>query len=78
MQIMKFHELAVKEPPRNAKVLAVSRALNRSNEEVEIIEVLKYDDGSIGVQGHPEEGTAAHIFHNVLNKVSTTSVLQPA
>jgi GMP synthase-like glutamine amidotransferase len=77
MRIKKFHELAVVKPPKHAKVLAVSRAFDVNNDEIEIIEALKYPDGSVSVQGHPEEGTAAHIFHNLFNKAFSRSTTQP-
>ncbi|MGB2630906.1 MAG: hypothetical protein WBD24_06950 [Candidatus Omnitrophota bacterium] len=77
LPIMKYHELAIKEPPKNTKVLAVSRAIDSKGKEIEIIEALRYPDGSTSVQGHPEEGTAAHIFYNHLNKVASSSLLQP-
>jgi anthranilate/para-aminobenzoate synthase component II len=67
--IMKYHELAIVTRPKKSRILAVSRALDANNKEIEIIEALRYDDGSIGIQGHPEEGAAAHIFHNFLNFV---------
>jgi len=64
MPIMKYHELAVTTPPPSADVLATSIAIDKSGKEIEIIEALKYPDGSISVQGHPEEGAAAHILYN--------------
>ena len=66
MQIMEYHELGVVRPPRVAKVLATSKVRCGDGEEKEIIEALKYPDGSISVQGHPEEGAAEHIIHNFL------------
>ena len=67
MRIMEFHRLGVVKPPRSAKVLAMSRAVDHRGKEVEIIEALRYPDGSISIQGHPEEGRAFHIFYNFLN-----------
>jgi len=65
--IMKYHELAVIKPPPQAEVLAVSKALALDGDATEVVEALRYPDGSIGIQGHPEEGTAAHLIHNFLN-----------
>ena len=71
MPIMKYHELAVIEPPPSADVLATSTAIDKGGKEIEIIEALKYPDGSISIQGHPEEGTAAHILYNFFNFAHT-------
>ncbi len=78
MPIMKYHELAITTAPWDAEVLAVSKALDEDNRVIEIIEALKYDDGSISIQGHPEEGTAEHIIHNMFDRVSSDNLLQPA
>ena len=66
MSIMQYHCLAVTKVPSNAHVLAVSRAKDYFGQEVNVVEALKYDDKTISVQGHPEEGTAFHIIHNFL------------
>lgn len=66
MTIMEDHCLAVTKAPSSARVLATSRAVDNCGREVEIIEGLKYPDGSVSIQGHPEEGAASHIFHNFL------------
>jgi len=68
LSIMKYHSLAVVKAPACAKVLAISKAIDEDGREREIIEVLRYPDGSMGVQGHPEEGTASHIFYNLLKR----------
>jgi len=68
MRIMEFHELALIKPPRSAKVLATSRAYDHRGKAVEIIEALKYPDGSVSVQGHPEEGRAFHVIYNFLKR----------
>jgi GMP synthase-like glutamine amidotransferase len=82
MSIMKYHELAITAPPADAEVIAVSRSKDKNGREVEIIEALRYKDGSLSLQGHPEEGTAAHVFHNFLDmigeKPSCGTPLQPA
>ncbi len=82
MPIMKYHELAITTPPADADVIAVSRSKDKSGKEVEIIEALRYKDGSLSLQGHPEEGTAAHVFHNFLDMIgknpSLEAVPQPA
>ena len=68
LPIMQYHELAVTKAPPGARVLATSKAVNSSGKEIEIIEALEYPDGSISVQGHPEEGTAKHIFYNFFKR----------
>jgi len=68
LPIMQYHKLAVVRPPEGAKVLARSRVTDPNGEVIEIIEAIKYGDRSISVQGHPEEGTAAHLLFNFLNK----------
>lgn len=68
MPIMQYHELAVVGQPRSAKVIATSRAQDLDGKEIEIIEALRYPDGSISIQGHPEEGRAFHIFYNFLER----------
>ena len=67
MRIMEYHELAVVKPPSCARVIAVSKAQDAGGKEVEIIEALRYPDGSISVQGHPEEGRGFHVLSNFLN-----------
>jgi GMP synthase-like glutamine amidotransferase len=69
MPIMQYHALAVIRPPRSSKVLATSRAHNADGKEVEIIEALRYPDGSLSVQGHPEEGRAAHIIYKFFDRI---------
>lgn len=69
MPIMQYHTLAVTHPPANAKVLALSRAMDENGNEIEILEALRYPDGSISIQGHAEEGTAAHIFYNFFSYI---------
>ena len=69
MDIMKYHRLAVTEPPPSAKVLAESKARLADGKEIKIIEALSYQDGSISLQGHPEEGTAMHIIHNFFDNI---------
>lgn len=69
MPIMKYHELAVVCPPRSARVIATSRAHGLNGKEVEIIEGSRYPDGSISLQGHPEEGRAFHVFYNFFEKL---------
>ena len=64
MPIMEHHELGVVSPPPSAKVIATSKARDSSGKEIEIIEALRYRDGSVSVQGHPEEGRAFHILYN--------------
>ena len=66
MEIMKYHSLVVTRPPAGAKVLAKSRIPDGNGGEIEVIEALRYPDGSVSVQGHPEEGAASHIFYNLL------------
>jgi GMP synthase-like glutamine amidotransferase len=68
MPIMEYHMLGVVSPPRCARVLAKSRARDENGRDVEIIEALRYPDGSVSVQGHPEEGAAAHILYNFLRR----------
>lgn len=70
LPIMKYHEFAVTRPPENTKVLAKSRSTTQDGRDVEIIEALRYPDGAISVQGHPEEGTAFHIIRNFLKKIA--------
>jgi GMP synthase-like glutamine amidotransferase len=70
MPIMQYHVFAVVRPPRHARVLATSKTLNSYGEEEETVEALRYPDGSVSIQGHPEEGTAAHIIHNFLNRIT--------
>ena len=67
MPIMKYHCLGVTIPPKNAKILATSKAILKDGSEAEIVEAVRYQDGSFGIQGHPEEGIAAHIIYNILN-----------
>jgi anthranilate/para-aminobenzoate synthase component II len=69
MLIMKYHSLAVTRAPGNTRVLAKSKTVREDGEEIEIIEALKYSDGSISIQGHPEEGAAGHIFQNFFERV---------
>jgi len=71
MFIMKYSCLAVTRAPRYAQVLATSKALDRLGRQIEIIEALRYPNGSISIQGHPEEGTATHIIFNLLERVNT-------
>jgi anthranilate/para-aminobenzoate synthase component II len=66
MPIMKYHSLIVTKAPVAAKVLARAKILVDKNLVVDSIEALRYPDGSVSVQGHPEEGTAIHIIHNFL------------
>lgn len=66
--IMEYHELAVVFPPRSAKVIATSRARDLGGRKIEVIEALKYPDGSLSIQGHPEEGRAFHIFYNFFER----------
>lgn len=68
LPIMKYHRLAVVRPPEGAKVLARSRVTSPDGEVTEIIEAIRYDNKSISIQGHPEEGTAAHVLFNFLKK----------
>ena len=67
MHIMKYHELGIVSPPRKTKVIATSEAYDLNGKKVEIIEALKYPDGSVSIQGHPEEGRAIHIIYNFLD-----------
>ena len=67
MPIMQYHEFIVSRPPSSAKVLAVSKIKNDDGPDTLVIESLRYPNGSISIQGHPEEGTAAHIFYNFFN-----------
>ena len=76
MPIMQYHSLAVLQAPSSAKILATSRVVDYNGEEIQIIEALKYPDGSLGIQGHPEEGTAVHIFYNYFEKIKRLSYLQ--
>jgi len=69
MSIMQRHEYIVSKPPSCARVLAVSRIRDLDGSEVEVVESLRYPNGSVSVQGHPEEGTAAHIFYNFFDLI---------
>jgi GMP synthase-like glutamine amidotransferase len=69
MSIMQRHEFIVSKPPRGAKVLAASRIKEADGSEIEVVESLRYPNGSISIQGHPEEGTAAHIFYNFFDMI---------
>ena len=71
--IMQYHEFAVTQPPPRTKVFATSRVSDEDGGDLEIIEALEYPDGSISIQGHPEEGTAAHIFYNFFEKIRKKS-----
>ena len=73
MPIMQYHRLAVTNSPRYAKILATSRAIDKDEKEIEVIEALKYPNESVSVQGHPEEGAAAHIFYNFFDKADRES-----
>lgn len=73
MPIMQYHSLAVIQAPPSAKILATGRAVDYNGKEIQIIEALRYPDGSLGIQGHPEEGTAAHIFYNFFEKTERFS-----
>jgi GMP synthase-like glutamine amidotransferase len=64
MPIMEYHEFAVVSSPRSANIIAISKARDLSGKELELIEALRYPDGSISIQGHPEEGRAFHILYN--------------
>ena len=44
------------------------RAVREDGRKIEVIEALRYPDGSVSIQGHPEEGTAAHVFYNFLKR----------
>lgn len=66
MPIMKYHSLVVTRAPASAKVLARARIVDGHGESIDSVEALRYPDGSVSVQGHPEEGTAMHIIHNFL------------
>jgi anthranilate/para-aminobenzoate synthase component II len=68
MRIMKYHELGIVSPPRKAKVIATSKTRDLNGKKVDIIEALRYPDGSVSVQGHPEEGRAVHIIYNFLER----------
>lgn len=70
LPIGKYSCLAIVKPPKKATVLATSNSLDHKGEQIKIIEALLYSDGSISVQGHPEEGTAAYIIYNFLNKTN--------
>ena len=74
LPIMQFHEFAVVEPPSSAKVVATSRGVDEAGKEVEIIEALRYDDDSISVQGHPEEGVGSMMLYNLFNTVALANV----
>ena len=76
MVIMKYHSLAVTRPPKEAKVLAKSRAAREDGEQIEIVEALRYPDGSLSVQGHPEEGSGYHIFENFFQKMVLEAVFK--
>ena len=69
MPIMQYHELAVVSPPSFAKVIATSKARDLDGKEIEAIEVLRYPNGSMGIQGHPEEGRALHILYNFFEQM---------
>lgn len=69
LPIMEYHTLAVVHPPACAKVLAISKAKDKDGKDIEIIEALKYPDGSVSIQGHPEEGTAAGVFYNLFERL---------
>lgn len=69
MPIMQYHELAVVAPPPSAKVIATSKARDLKGKEIETIVALRYSNGSVSIQGHPEEGTAFHIFYNFFEKI---------
>jgi len=71
MPIMQCHSLAVVQAPLNAKVLATSEVTDEQGKKIRIIEALKYPDGSLGLQGHPEEGTATHVFYNYFDKIGS-------
>lgn len=64
--IDKYHVLAVTKAPKNAKVVATSRQTLEDGREVETAEAIRYEDGSVSVQGHPGGGAAAHVIHNYL------------
>ena len=68
MPIMQYHILAVTRAPACGKVLAVSKAVDIDGKEREIIEALQYPDGSISIQGHPEEGAAGHVIYNFFER----------
>jgi len=72
--VMKYHSLAVIEPPPCAKVLAKSKIIDTDGREIEAIEALRYAGGSVSIQGHPEEGTAYHIFHNFFERIASQSL----
>ncbi|MCH8329010.1 MAG: hypothetical protein IIB81_01305 [Nanoarchaeota archaeon] len=65
-KIEKYHTLAVTEAPKNAKVIATSKQTLEDGREVETVEALRYDDGSISVQGHPGGNTPSEIINNYL------------
>lgn len=65
--IEKYHTLAVTEAPKNAKVIATSKQTLESGEETEIIEAIRYADGSVSVQGHPGGKTPSDIIDNYLD-----------
>ena len=69
MPIMEYHEQGVVYPPRSVEVIAISKARDLAGKEIEIIEALRYRDGSVSIQGHPEEGRAFHIFYNFLERL---------
>ena len=68
IHIMKYHSLAVTRAPKNTRVLAKSKTIREDGKEIEIIEALRYPDGSISIQGHPEEGIANNVFQNFLER----------
>jgi hypothetical protein len=70
MPIAKFSCLAITRAPNVARILATREAIDHQGKQIVIIEALRYPDGSISIQGHPEEGTAHHIIYNLLSKVS--------
>ena len=64
--IEKYHTLAVTEAPKNAEVIATSKQTLEGGKEVETAEAIRYDDGSISVQGHPGGKTPSYIIDNFL------------
>ncbi|MBL7198093.1 MAG: hypothetical protein ISS47_08330 [Candidatus Omnitrophica bacterium] len=71
MYIMQYSRFAITKAPQDAAILATSKAIDHLGKHIEIIEALRYDDGSMDILGHPEEGTAAHIIYNLLEKVNS-------
>ncbi len=74
MSIMQYHSLAVVQAPPNARILATSRGVDEKGKEIVIIEALRYPDGSLSLQGHPEEGTAAHVFYNYFRNKAVAKI----